>query len=264
MRDQFNIGDFVSMDQLICKMPRRLPSGYGLESQACCFQGGTIFNDAASGLIWVEYQVSLGANKTVMGKACFDWWLYDQCVCEVKHYYGDNGIFSAKEFWHDCKEKRRSQSFSGVGAQHQNAHAVRAIQTIMYMARTFMVHASLHWTERGSDDLSLWSFAVKHSVWVYNLVPKVRSGLTPLELITRERSDYKDLSAVMCGDVRCLYLKPNFRMTKNFPSGIDELKWVNLLIFQTNTLPWWLMYVIYLPTSSHPDSMLFSVIYSRQ
>jgi hypothetical protein len=63
----------------------------------------------------------------------------------------------------------------------------------MYMARTFMVHASLHWTERGSDDISLWPFAVKHSVWVYNRVPNVRSGLTPLELITRERSDYKDL-----------------------------------------------------------------------
>ncbi len=56
-----------------------------------------------------------------------------------------------------------------------------------------MVHTSLHWTERGSDDLSLWSFAVKHSVWVYNCVPNVWLGLTPLELITRECSDYKDL-----------------------------------------------------------------------
>ena len=56
-----------------------------------------------------------------------------------------------------------------------------------------MVHVSLHWTDRGSDDISLWPFVVKHSVWVYNRVPNVRSGLTPLELITRERSDYKDL-----------------------------------------------------------------------
>ncbi len=83
--------------------------------------------------------------------------------------------------------------FSGIGAQHQNARAERAIQTIMYMAWTFMVHASLHWIERGSDNLSLWSFAVKHSVWVYNHVPNVRSGLTPLELIIRECSDSKDL-----------------------------------------------------------------------
>ena len=46
-----------------------------------------------------------------------------------------------------------------------------------------MTHASLHWTDHGSDDLSLWSFA-------YNRVPNARSGLTPLELVTKERSDY--------------------------------------------------------------------------
>jgi hypothetical protein len=100
----------------------------------------------------------------VMEKARFKQWFYDQCVCEVKHYHGDNGIFSTEEFWRDCEEKRQSQLFSGIIAQHQNARAERAIKTIMYMARTFMVHASLHWTERSSDDLSLWSFAVKHLV----------------------------------------------------------------------------------------------------
>jgi hypothetical protein len=128
-----------------------------------------------------------------MGKAHFKQWLYDQCVCEVKHYHGDNGIFSAEEFWHDCKEKRQSQSFSGVSAQHQNARAELAIQTIMYMAQTFLVHAPYHWIERGSDNLSLWTFAVKHLVWVYNCVPNIRLGLTLLKVITRERSDYKDL-----------------------------------------------------------------------
>jgi hypothetical protein len=122
-RDQCNIGDVVSTDQFICKTPRRLPTGYGRESQDRRFQGSTIFNDAASGLIWVENQVSLGANKTVMGKARFKQWLYDQCVCEVKHYHGDNGIFSLEEFWRDCEEERQSQSFSGVGAQHQNVRA---------------------------------------------------------------------------------------------------------------------------------------------
>jgi transposase InsO family protein len=106
-----------------------LPTGHGRESQDRRFQGGTIYNDAASGLIWVENQVSLGANETVMGKARFEQWLWDQCVSEVKHYHGDNGIFSAEEYRRDCNEKGQSQSFSGVGAQHQNARAERAIQT---------------------------------------------------------------------------------------------------------------------------------------
>ena len=100
------------------------------------FQGGTIYNDAALGLIWVENQVSFGANETVMGKARFVQWLWDMAYADVKHYHGNNGIFSAEEYRQECMENRQSQSFSGVGAQHQNARA-----------RCFMVHLSLHWTD---------------------------------------------------------------------------------------------------------------------
>jgi hypothetical protein len=53
----------------------------------------------------------------------------------------------------------------------------------MFMACSFMVHASLHWTDRGLDDILLWPFAVKHALWIYNRVPNCQSGLTPLELL---------------------------------------------------------------------------------
>ena len=33
------------------------------------------------------------------------------------------GLFTAEEFREDCKEKNQKQSFSEVGAQHQNAKA---------------------------------------------------------------------------------------------------------------------------------------------
>ncbi|KAL7476643.1 hypothetical protein ACHAW6_002491 [Cyclotella cf. meneghiniana] len=33
------------------------------------------------------------------------------------------------------------------------------------MARTFIVHVSLHWSEQGVDDLGLWGLAVKHAAW---------------------------------------------------------------------------------------------------
>jgi hypothetical protein len=46
--------------------PGRLLKGYGREGAEHRFHGGTIFNDAASGVIWVEPQVSLGAGETVM------------------------------------------------------------------------------------------------------------------------------------------------------------------------------------------------------
>jgi hypothetical protein len=67
--DKYEVGDFVSTDQFICRTPGQLPQGYGRKSANQCFQGGTVYNDAALGLIWVENQVSLGAYETVTGKA---------------------------------------------------------------------------------------------------------------------------------------------------------------------------------------------------
>ncbi|KAL7524631.1 hypothetical protein ACHAXR_003041 [Thalassiosira sp. AJA248-18] len=60
----------------------------------------------------------------------------------------------------------------------------------MYMARSFMIHSSLNWTDHGSDDLALWSFAVDHAAWLYNRIPQRGSGIAPLEFITREREFY--------------------------------------------------------------------------
>ena len=86
-RNQLQVGDFVSTDQFVCRTPGRLPSGYGREQSTSRFNGGTIYNDAASGLIWVENQVSLGANETIMGKERFEQWIYDHAFVEIKHFH---------------------------------------------------------------------------------------------------------------------------------------------------------------------------------
>jgi hypothetical protein len=218
-RDQYEVSNFVSTDQLICRTPGQLPKGYGRESTDCCFQGGAIYNDAASGLFWVENQVSHGANETVMGKSYFEQWLWDMAYMEVKHYHGDNGIFSAEEYRLECKENGQSQSLSGVGAQHQNARAERAIQTIMFMACIFMVHASLHWTDQGLDDILLWPFAVKHAVWIYNRVPNCQSGLTPLELLTKSKADRHDILRAHVWGCPAIVLEPQLQNNKKL------LKW---------------------------------------
>ncbi len=98
MMDQYKVGDFVSTDLFICTTPGRVPTGYGHESQNRRFQGGSIFNDDASGLFWVKNKVSLDAKELVMCKAQFKQWLYNQCDCKVIHYHCAHGIFSAEEF----------------------------------------------------------------------------------------------------------------------------------------------------------------------
>jgi hypothetical protein len=45
----------------------------------------------------------------------------------------------------------------------------------------------------GADDISLWPFAVKHAVWLYNRVPNFESGLTPMELLTKQKADHCDI-----------------------------------------------------------------------
>ncbi len=93
--NKYNMGSFVSTDQFISRTSGQLPEGYEREFVDQGFQGGTIHNDATLGFIWVENQVSLGANETMIRKACFEQLLWDMSYSEVKHYHGDDGISSA-------------------------------------------------------------------------------------------------------------------------------------------------------------------------
>ena len=216
-RDRYEPGDFVSTDQYVVRTPGRLPSGYGREAAEKRFHGGTIFRDAATGIIWIENQVSLGANETVMAKVKFEEWLWDLAAVEIRHFHSDNGIYTADEFKADCSRKDQTQSFSGVGAQHQNAAAERAIRTITEMARSFLVHTSLHWTENGTDDLCLWPFAMKHAAWLYNRVPRDDCGLTPIELLTKTKSDHKDLLRSHVWGCPTYVLDPTLQDGKKLP-----------------------------------------------
>ena len=83
---------------IFCKNPVLLTTGYGRESSYRCFQGGTIYNYAASSLVWIENKVSLVINETVMGKSRFEQWLWYQAAAEVSHYHGNNGIFNTAEY----------------------------------------------------------------------------------------------------------------------------------------------------------------------
>ena len=48
----------MSADQFLVNTPGWLPTGYGLEYSSYRFHGGTLYNDADTGIIWVENQVS--------------------------------------------------------------------------------------------------------------------------------------------------------------------------------------------------------------
>ena len=61
------------------------------------------------------------------------------------------------------------------------------------MARTFMLHSYLNWTDHLVDNIYLWSFNVKHIVWLHNHLPNYCSGITQLEFLTSNNVEHIDL-----------------------------------------------------------------------
>ncbi len=78
--DRYEAGDFLSADQFVVMMPGRSLSGFDHENAQDKFHSGTIFEDAATGIIWVECQVSLGAGETIMSKMHVEEWLWETAV----------------------------------------------------------------------------------------------------------------------------------------------------------------------------------------
>jgi hypothetical protein len=134
--------------------------GYGREGPKRSLHGGTLYTDATSNLIYVECQTSMGAGKSVMGKNLFEQMCWNLAGVTIRTYHSDNGVYNASVFREDCISKDQSQTFSGVGAKHQNAVAKPNIETICYWACHMMVHAAVHWPSNGSDNIRLWLLAV--------------------------------------------------------------------------------------------------------
>ena len=107
----------------------------------------------------------------MLGKENFEKWIWEKVCVDISQIHSDNGVFASYQLRFYCDNKHQEQSFSGFGAQYQNAITEREIQTIMYVARTFIFQYSLHWTDHGSDEISLWSFSIKHTVYLHNFLP---------------------------------------------------------------------------------------------
>ncbi|KAL7477606.1 hypothetical protein ACHAW6_003404 [Cyclotella cf. meneghiniana] len=105
------------------------------------------------------------------------------------------------------------------------------------MARTFMVHVSLHLTEWGVDDVSLWGFAVNHASWIHNRIPDRTSGLIPLELLTKAKADHRDLLVPLCGVVHFLFLTLSCGMARKSLTGINNPALASLWAFLMSIHP---------------------------
>ncbi len=74
-QDAYEAGEIVSIGQYVVNPPGNLLLGFVGETPHNQLNGGTLFHNASTGLIWAENHVSLGAGKTLMAKECFGQWL---------------------------------------------------------------------------------------------------------------------------------------------------------------------------------------------
>lgn len=176
-------GQRVSVDHYQSALPGRLYTSRGSTPAHRQYSGGVIFVDHATGHIDVRHQVHLDAAETIEAKIKYEREAYNTGVI-VQQYHTDNGIFGTAEFVDELLSKEQTVRFSGVGAPHMNGIAERSIQTVVYMARTMMLHAAMRAPE-GFVKSEHWPMAMDQAVWLYNRIPRQDSGCSPHELWSR-------------------------------------------------------------------------------
>lgn len=182
-------GDCVSVDQYLCRVKGRKPNTAGKEPDSDRYNGGTIFVDHASTYMSIHHQVSMRVGETLIGKHNLERHAR-QHGFKIKGYRADNHPFEAVAFLQDLELQDQTITYSGVGAHHQNGVAERGLQTTTTWARAMMMHQLIHWPEE--FDPALWPFAMEHAVYIWNNMPKQRSGLTPAELFSGMKSPQND------------------------------------------------------------------------
>ncbi len=198
--DQVLPGQRVSVDHFVCSTRGRLLSGYGVKKNHSTkddpklYCGGCLFIDEATGHVVVEFQKHLNTHETLAALESFEAKARDSGVIP-QSYTTDNGsCFTSRGFFAHLSKFAQTVRHSGAGSHHQNGKAERAIQTIMGIARTMMLHAAIHWPE--TADPTLWPMAVTHAVWLWNHLPNPETGLSPHDLWTKTRYPLRDLQNV--------------------------------------------------------------------
>ena len=182
------------------------------------YTGGAIYVNMATNLVHVEFQRHLNTHKTLAATAEFERMCLNAGIIP-QEYLSDNGsAFTSKEYMAHLRQFSQISRFAGVGAHHHNGVAERAIQTIMSIARTMMLHAAIHWPDMA--DPSLWPMAVQHAVFLHNHVPSPTTGLCPHDLFFKTRwsqTKFHDLHVWGC---------PVYVLDKTLSDGKKLPRWM--------------------------------------
>ena len=112
----------------------------------------------------------------------------------------------------------------------------------------------LWWIDCGVYDYPLWLFAFRHGVKLLNQVPNLQSGLTPIEIFTKTKSDHQDLLWSHIWGCSVYVLGPHYIIIVRTLCGIVVQVYDNSLVFQRIVLcllrAWELFRIVYFTSIS--------------
>jgi hypothetical protein len=176
--DHLSPGLRVSVDHFECRQRGRTCDSH-VKSTSKQYVGGCIFVDHASYYVHVEHQFGLSDVETIRAKQAYECKYMDNGIF-FQDYLTDSGAFKANDFVKHINETHQLIRFCGTNAHHQNGVAERSIQIISNMARSMILHDSIHWKD--GIDASVWPQAVAYAAHIYNNTPK--DGVCPAYIFT--------------------------------------------------------------------------------
>jgi len=108
----------------------------------------------------------------------------------AKACHSDNGIFASTEFMHKLGKKGQGLKLSGVSAQLQNGAAENGIKIVVRNAHTMMLHVALRWPGYAVEK-DLWPMALSHAAHLRNHTLKMETGVAPVEVFTKTKSNHQ-------------------------------------------------------------------------
>ena len=227
-------GQQVSVNHFICSTKGRLLTSKGKTAEKDMYTGGCLFIDHASNYVHIKFQQFLTTHQTLEAKERFELACRDVGVVPAS-FLMDNGksFFTSAEFQNRLTAFEQISRFAGVGAHHHNGNAERAIQTIMSIARTMMLHTAIHWPE--VSDPTLWPLAVLHATFLHNHIPNPSTGIAPVDVFTRTRCHSADCTTFTFGDARYMCWKKPLPMVESFPAGNQDQFERSTWVSQTST-----------------------------
>ena len=188
-------GEVISVDQMVSPVPGLIAQMVGFLTRQY-YTYATVFVHQASHMGFLYLQKTCSAEETIEAKRAFEQYAENRGV-RVQAYHADNGIFKAKKWVEECRQRKQDLTFAGVNAHHQNGVPQRRICELQEMTRAMLIHATKRWP--GVVTIKLWPYAIRISNQAYNA--------TPLNSHTNKQSPNKifDNSAV---DINQKHWKP--------------------------------------------------------